>query len=211
MKFLFIQLLAIYSNFAIAQTFSSVEAYLTHVTNAQPVLSKEVALSDAKSVFGTVRWNLPEYDPIAEKSELASVFVLEKFKDNTFREVVRSTPFAFSTNPRAVFDGVATESNSKFYVSLHRSSPLGTIKYRFAQLRQAWQLSGREDVTCYHRDDDEAHCDTRVERSTNFLKGKIIEKYFRRNRLVSTKYSKRKFPKFPLAEFRVFDERHGDL
>ena len=211
MKLLFMQALVMCANFATAQTFSTIEGYLANLTTGQQIVGKEMKSFDHKIVFGTVRWRLPEYDPEAQSSELGSIFVLERLQGNDFREVVRSTRFAFSPNSGVVFDGLEVQSSSKFFVNVFHTRPLGTIKYRFAKLRQTWMLSGRDDMFCYHSDDDEAQCDTRVERSTNFLTGKVSEKQFRLTRLVSTRYEKSKFPKFPLTEFRLFDPKHGEL
>jgi hypothetical protein len=211
LKLLFIQALVMCANIATAQTFGTIDAYLKNLTDGRQIISRQVSSSDDKIFVGTVRWRLPEYFPAAETSEFGSIFVLEKFHGDDFREVVRSVRFAFSLNSSAVFDGLEIQSSSKFFVNLFNARPFGTIKYRFAKLRRTWMLSGRDDMFCYHNDDDEAQCDTRVERSTNFLTGKVSEKYFRRDMLVSTKYKKKKFPKFPLAEFTLFDPKHGDL
>lgn len=211
MKRFFALLLLLYINCAAAETYATVEAYLVYATNGQSIGSKSVQSSAAgDKVFGAVQWNAPG----ADTSELACVFVLEKLKGGGFKEVVRSNPSGgFSGSAMQVFDGIEVQSNSRFSVRLHSFKPLGTITYRFALIDQSWHLSGRDEefLHFYPENGDESVGDTREERSTNFLTGKIIEKRFQKNKLASTIYKKSKFPKFPLAEFQIFDERHGEL
>ena len=109
------------------------------------------------------------------------------------------------------FDGIDIQSDRRFSVQLHNFKPLGSITYRFALIDQAWHLSGRDVSFCYYDEEDEDACGIQEERSTNFLTGKVIESKLRRNSLISTKTSKTRFPKFPLSEFAIFDERHGTL
>lgn len=212
LKHIFFLLLLLYTNLAIAESFRTVEAYLAHITNGRPITSSSFESTVNGSVFGAVQWSLPENVPERESNYAASVFVLEKMKGGAFKEIVRSNPSSgFSEGRLQVFDGIEIQSNTKFIVRLHNFIPLGTIEYQFAKIGQSWELCSRHENLFGHTEGDEAVGDTRMERSTNFITGKIIEKQFRRNKLVSTKRKDVKFPKFPLAKFKVFDEKHDHL
>ena len=214
MKHLFVLILLLCSNLATAETFTTVDAYVAHITNGRPIGSISLQTYAGDKVFGAVQWSPSDGSPEADFPYLASVFILEKLKDNGFKEIARSKPSGgFSGSATQTFDGIEIQSDRRFSVRLHSFKPLGTITYRFALIDQAWRLSGRDEefLDFYPENGDESVGDTRMVRSTNFLTGKRIEKNFRKNSLVSTKNDKAKFPQFPLIEFVFFDERHGAL
>jgi len=208
LKSFFVFILLMCSNWVAAETFPTVDAYVAHITNGQSG-NISVQRSSGDSIFGAVQWSPTDS---TQEAYFASVYILEKLKDNSFKEVIRSNPSGgFSGSATETIDGIETKTNHRFSVRLHSFKPLGTITYRFALIDEAWCLSGRDEEFLYFNpeDGDEAVGDSRVERSTNFLTGKIIEKNFRRDKLVSTKNIKAKFPKFPLSDFKLFDEKYG--
>lgn len=195
---------------AAAESFATVEEYLEHVSNGQPIVSSRFKSSVGGSVVGVVQWSAPEKTSETQSPYVASVFVLESLKNNGYKEVVRSNPSGgFNGGNLEIFSEVDIKSKSMFTVNLHSFSPLGGITFQFALIDQTWHLSGRDEYLCGHSDGDESVCETRVERSTNFLTGKSIEKNFRGDRLTKTDISETNFPRFPLNEFIVFDERYG--
>ena len=210
MKYFIVLTLMLCSNWATAESFPTVDAYVAHITHGQPGIIRVQAIAEDR-VYGAVQWSPTDG---ATETYLASVFVLEKLKDNNYREVVRSNPSGgFSGSATETLDGAETQSSGRFSVRLHSFKPLGTITYRFALINGAWCLSGRDEEFLDFNPEggDEAVGDSRAERSTNFLTGLTIEKSFRRNKLVSTKNKKAKFPKFPIRDFKFFDENHGYL
>lgn len=212
LKYLLFLLLLLFTNLATAESFKTVEAYLAHITSGRPITSSSIEHSLDGSVFGAVQWSLPENDQERDSNHAASIFVLKKMKSNGFKEIIRSrTSSGFSEGSLEVFDGVEIQSNTKFIVRLHSFIPVGTIEYQFSKIGQSWELYSRHEDLIGHTEGDEAVGDTRIERSTNFITGKIIEKQFRRNKLVSTERKNVKFPKFPLTKFKIFDEKHGHL
>jgi hypothetical protein len=204
--------LALCSNWAVAETFPSIDAYVAHVTNGQPIEIKVVQTSANGSVFGAVQWCPPDNAPDTALPCLASVFVLQNLKNDGFKEIVHSNPSSgFSGSAMETLDGVEIQSERRFSVRLHNFKPLGSTTYRFALIDQTWHLSGRDVSFCYYDEDEGDACGIQENRSTNFLTGKVIENKLRRNRAISSKTSKTKFPKFPLSKFMIFDEQHGPL
>jgi hypothetical protein len=205
----FILFLLLFPLCAAAESFASVEAYLEYVANGRQIVSSKFESSDGGSVVGVVQWSAPEKASETQSPYLASVFVLERLKNNGYKEVVRSSPSGgFNGGNLEIFSEVDIKSKSRFAVNLHSFKPPGGITYRFALVDQSWHLSGRDEYFCGYSDDDESVCETRVERSSNFLTGKVIEKNFRGDRLIRTNISETKFPRFSLIEFMVFDERY---
>ncbi len=202
MKFIFTLLLVIYPSLVFAGYFASVDEYVSHITGGIPVLSGSVQVFADKNVFGAAHWGQRDG---AESTQAASVFVLEKLKNGTFKEIVRSKPSGgFWTQ---AIDGIDSPANDRFSVNLHSFSPLGGTTYRFALIGKSWYFSGQDEAFLYYHPEkgDEAMGDTRVERSANFWTGIAIERQFEKNKLTSTKRTKKKVSKRPLSEFKFFD------
>jgi hypothetical protein len=211
-KHFFALFILLFSNWATAETFTTVDAYLEHLTNGQPIVSSSFEFYRSGNVFGAVQWRIPENISDEMSPYLASVFILERLKDNNFKEVIRSIPSGgFSGGNLQVLDGVEIKSDSSFSVNLHNFVPLGVITYRFALIDQSWRFSGRDEHFCFYDKEYVDGCGIEEKRSINFLTGNAIEDKFRSDNLISTKNSKTKFPDFPLNKFKFFDEKYEPL
>lgn len=200
---------------AFAESFATVQAYLAFLTKGQTITSSSIASFPNGGVVGAVQWSAPPGSVSqAGSPDLASVFILEKLPNNQYREIVHSIPSdGFPGSATQTISAVEVQSNSRFLVRLANFKPLGDVLYRFAQRGQSWYLSGRDEEFLYFDPEggDKSVGETREERSTNFLTGQVTEKKYRKNKLVSQANRKTTFPKFPLPEFRFFDDRHGSL
>lgn len=200
---------------AFAESFATVQAYLAFLTKGQAITSSSIASFPDGGVVGAVQWSAPPGSiSQTESPYLASIFILEKLPNNQYIEIVHSIPSdGFSGSATQTIAGVEVQSNSRFLVRLASFKPLGGVLYRFAQRGKFWYLSGRDEQFLYFdpAGGDESVGETREERSTNFLTGQVIEKKYRKNRLVSQANRNTTFPQFPFHEFRFFDDSHGSL
>ncbi len=208
MKHLIALVLSIYSCWANgAETFPTIEAYLERATGKpNAALAWDAASHSSppgKRVFGIVRGE-----------QMATVVILDEQPGGEVREVASSKPFAFfDPKDRMKVESVEAQSDKRFSIQIGFqnvcSTPFTFDLYRFTRIGQSWYVSGLDSTRCLWGDEGEAGGDSRMERSSNFLTGKVIERKFRKNMLVSERSKKTPFPQFPLAEFVPFDERHG--
>lgn len=191
-----------------AQTYSTFEKYTEQVYR-QPFIELNVDAAEhssnsAKFIFGIVG---QKQQPVTGE-QTAVVFIVEGLPDGKTREIVRSKPFRFSYECcRSNIEVVEAQSDRSFSIQINHSGACtsGFEIYRFAKIESSWQVSGRDST--------QNLCDgpgeSRLEWSANFLTGRTIEKRFNGSKLVSNKTEKKHFPRFPLADFILFDSRYG--
>ena len=210
-RFIAILLLAFAGSAHPAERFANYKAYIAQAIG-KPYTSLEVHAAEAFSPKGRVVFGIAHDAWRFSGDETGIVFIMRELKNDAVEEVARSKLFPLpNPNGKLYVNSVDAQSAKRFSITInfHGTCGDGMDTYRFALVGKDWLVTGLDSERYECDDGDEAMGDARTEKSSNFLTGRITEKTYRKNRLVKSQQSKKQFPKFPLSDFAVFDERHG--
>lgn len=213
MKHIFITLmLAAFTPHALgAEVFSTIDEYIDRATGKP---DWEVDTVSYRSKEGILVFGAATEKAHADShpdSRTSIIFILKKQLDGKFSEIVRSKPF-FGISDANV-ENIEAQSNRRFSIQINGHSACGgnvSIHY-FEKVGKIWQVSGHDNTTCDCGDADEAVCDTRTTRLTDFLTGDFIKEEFQSNKLISRKHKKLQFKKILLANFEnEYNEKYWE-